>query len=64
MKMLEKVKNSIHTFIGEYRQVRWPSLRTVINLTLFVILVSGIITLIIIGLDGVFFELRSRFVIK
>ena len=60
--MFNKLKKSIKTFLGEYKQVQWPSLQTTINLTLFVLVVSAIITLIILGLDTFFFELRSRFV--
>jgi preprotein translocase SecE subunit len=60
--MFNKLKKSIKTFLGEYKQVQWPSLQTTINLTLFVLVVSAIITLIILGLDTFFFEIRSRFV--
>lgn len=61
--MFNRIKKGIQTFIAEYKQVKWPTLRTAINLTIFVLIVSAIITLIIVGLDGLFFELRSRFII-
>ena len=62
--MLENLKKSIKTFIGEYKQVKWPSLQTTINLTLFVLLISAIITVIILGLDTFFFEIRSTFIFR
>jgi preprotein translocase SecE subunit len=60
--MFNSLKKSIKSFLGEYKQVQWPSLQTTINLTLFVLLVSVIITLMILGLDTFLFELRSMFI--
>lgn len=61
--MFERIKKSIQKFFGEYKQVKWTSLKTTLNLALFVVVISAIITLIILGLDAFFFELRSRFII-
>ena len=57
--MFKKIQKSIKTFFGEYKQVKWPTPRMTINLTLFVLVISVIITLIILGLDTFFFEIRS-----
>jgi len=64
LRMINKIKTTIKTFTSEYKQVKWPSLQTTINLTIFVLVVSAIITLIIIGMDGFFFDLRSRFILN
>ncbi|MBN2101135.1 preprotein translocase subunit SecE [Candidatus Dojkabacteria bacterium] len=62
--MLNNFTKSIKKLLSEYKQVKWPSLRTTINLTVFVIIVSAIITAMIIGLDAFFYMLRDIFVIK
>ena len=62
MSVFKKINKSLKTFVSEYKQVRWPSLETTINLTLFVIIVSSILMLIILGVDTFFFEFRSRFI--
>ena len=64
MSVIATIKKSIKIFVGEYKQVKWPTLRTTINLTVFVLLVSAIITLIILGIDTILFDLRNTFVIK
>lgn len=64
MNIFSKMAKSIRGLFSEYRQIKWPSLRMTISLSLFVIVVSAIITLMILGLDAFFFELRSRFIIS
>lgn len=64
MNIFAKIRKSIKDLFLEYRQVKWPTLKTTINLAVFVIIISVIITLIILGLDAFFFELRSRFIIS
>lgn len=59
-----KIKSGLKRFFGEYKQVKWPTPKTTINLAIFVIILSVIITLIILGLDAFFFELRSKFIIR
>ncbi len=58
------MKKLFKDLILEYKQVDWPSLRKTINLALFVIIVSVIITGVILGLDAFFFRLRSLLIIK
>jgi preprotein translocase SecE subunit len=57
--MFNKLKKTIKDILGEYKQVKWPSLKETINLTIFVLIISAIITLSIMGLDALFFKLRS-----
>ena len=64
MSIFTKIKKTIRDLFNEYRQVKWPSLKTTINLAVFVIVISVIITLIILGLDAFFYELRARFIIS
>jgi preprotein translocase SecE subunit len=61
--MFQKIKKSFKKLISEYKQVKWPSLKTTINLALYVIIVSVIITLMIIGLDSLFYTLRAKYII-
>lgn len=63
MSIFAKAKKTIKDLFSEYRLVKWPSLRTTLNLAVFVIIISAIITLIILGLDAFFFDLRARFII-
>jgi preprotein translocase SecE subunit len=58
------MKKAFQYLITEYKQVKWPSLRKTINLAVFVIIVSAIITAVVLGLDAFFFKLRSLFIIK
>ncbi|MBN1618266.1 preprotein translocase subunit SecE [Candidatus Dojkabacteria bacterium] len=62
--MLNNLGQNIKKLIKEYKEVKWPSAKTTINLTLYVIIVSAIITLMILGADAFFYELRSRFIIN
>lgn len=62
--MFRNFKQTIKKLITEYRQVKWPSLKTTLNLALFVIVVSVIITAAVIGLDALFFKLRALFIIN
>jgi preprotein translocase SecE subunit len=58
------MKKFIKDLILEYKQVNWPSLRKTINLAIFVIVVSAIITGMILGLDAFFFRLRSLLILN
>jgi preprotein translocase SecE subunit len=58
------MKKFFKELILEYKQVKWPSLRQTINLAIFVIIVSVIITAMILGLDAFFFRLRSLLIIN
>jgi preprotein translocase SecE subunit len=60
--MINKIKKSLKNLINEYRQVKWPTLKQAVNLTIFVIIVSAIITLLIVGLDALFYSFISRFI--
>lgn len=62
--MLTNIKKTFKKLTSEYEQVSWPSLRTTINLAIFVLIVSVIITGMMIGLDSLFFKLRSIYIIK
>lgn len=62
MKTMDKVKKALKSLIDEYKQVKWPTLKQAINITIFVIVVSAIITLLIIGLDNTFYTLISKFI--
>lgn len=57
--MFNKIRKKIKDILNEYKQVKWPSLKETVNLTVFVIIVSAIITLLIMGLDALFFNIRS-----
>ena len=59
LSVLKKLGKSLKTFVGEYKLVTWPTPSAALNLSIFVLIVSVIITLIILGLDTFFFELRS-----
>ena len=60
--MLEKLRKSLKTFIAEYKQVKWPTASTTLNLAIFVVIISVIIMFIILALDTFFFELRSNII--
>jgi len=62
--LFNKIKKGIKDLVAEYKQVVWPTPRQTINLAIFVIVIAAIITLFITGLDWLFYELRSRFIIR
>lgn len=64
MNVFSKAIKAVKEVLGEYKLVKWPTLKTTISLALFVIVISAIITLVILGIDAFLFELRSRFIIS
>jgi len=61
-KMINKIRKSIKKLTNEYKQVKWPTPKQAINLTIFVLILSAIITLIILGLDALFHTFISRII--
>lgn len=53
--MLERIKN----VISEVRKVTWPTRKETFYLLIYTVVLCGIIALIILGLDVVFFNIRD-----
>ena len=48
--------------INELKKTEWPTGKELLNLTIYTIVLCGIIALAITGLDLVFFELRDWYI--
>lgn len=55
------MKNPISGVISEMKQVTWPTPKEAASLTLFTIVTCAIISLVILGLDMIFIQLRDMF---
>jgi preprotein translocase SecE subunit len=57
--LLKKNMDTVRNIITELKQTNWPTMRQLFKLTLYTIIVTAIVALIILGLDLVFFQLRD-----
>jgi preprotein translocase SecE subunit len=56
------MKNNIFkNIIGELKKTKWPKWKQVGILTIYTLIVCGIITLLILGLDLVLYKIRDWF---
>lgn len=53
--MLQRIKN----VVAELRKVTWPTRRETFFLLVYTMILCGIVALIILGLDVVFFNIRE-----
>ena len=51
--------DTIKNIIIELKQTEWPSVRQLVNLTIYTIIFCGIIALLILGADLILFWLRD-----
>ena len=56
---LYKSMNILKKIIKELKETNWPSKNQLLRLTIYTLIVCGIIALIILGLDLLFIEIRN-----
>jgi len=59
---IQKMKNNIiKNIISELKKTKWPTWKQVVIMTIYTLIICGIITLLILGLDLGLYKIRDWF---